>query len=146
MASLILANVRLLLIVCFAVGKCAVVPSKRGQRQTDSTDNVLFERLTPCWAAEKAADGWTDAFIPSCTNTGQFELQQCQMFTRSCWCVDSITGEEIEGTSRQFHEGLIDCNNRRSRQKRNLRIAPPMTVPKDFYQLETAAPETIDRK
>lgn len=46
MASLILANVRLLLIVCFAVGKCAVVPSKRGQRQTDST-GMYDHRTSP---------------------------------------------------------------------------------------------------
>ena len=62
MASLILANVRMLLIVYFAVGKCAVVSSKRGQRQTDST-GMYDHRTSPRYRRVVCSTTVVDGFF-----------------------------------------------------------------------------------
>ncbi|KAI0222387.1 Papilin [Lamellibrachia satsuma] len=67
-------------------------------------------KLTPCIVAQRAAAGWADAFVPDCTDDGFFERRQCHLFVRTCWCVDSATGAEIDGTRRRFDEGVLDCD------------------------------------
>ena len=37
------------------------------------------------------------AYIPQCTETGEFVAKQCHGSTGYCWCVDE-EGEELEGT------------------------------------------------
>ncbi|KAI0237460.1 hypothetical protein LSAT2_012013 [Lamellibrachia satsuma] len=109
MASLTLANGRLLLIVSLAVGHCAVLREKRVAHKTEHNNGNGRPSLSPCLAAQQAAAGLADAFVPSCSSTGEFERKQCYMFPRSCWCVDPRTGVEIKRTRQQFYD-MVDCN------------------------------------
>jgi len=49
------------------------------------------------------------AFIPQCTDGGQFEYAQCHGSTGQCWCVNPNTGEEIEGTRKRDGFNPSEC-------------------------------------
>ena len=38
------------------------------------------------------------AFAPECEADGSFKQKQCYDSTGHCWCVDTLTGEEVKGT------------------------------------------------
>ncbi len=57
-----------------------------------STEQTKCER-----EADEAGPLIPGAFIPTCTDTGDYEAMQCHGSTGHCWCVN-VEGEELEGT------------------------------------------------
>ena len=47
-------------------------------------------------------------YIPSCTEEGEYEKEQCHGSTGHCWCVDE-TGKEIEGTRTTPTQDRVNC-------------------------------------
>ena len=45
----------------------------------------------------------------SCKSDGSFEEKQCHGSTGYCWCVNSETGAEIQGTRKAPGQGEINC-------------------------------------
>ena len=35
-------------------------------------------------------------FVPQCDKDGNYNARQCSGSTGSCWCVDKLTGQEVE--------------------------------------------------
>ena len=50
------------------------------------------------------------AFTPKCQSDGSFEQKQCHGSTGHCWCVNSQTGQELQGTRRGPGQGEVNCN------------------------------------
>ena len=50
------------------------------------------------------------AYVPRCTNTGDFQPMQCATHNAACWCVDR-NGDEIHGTRRRS-PNRPDCSLR----------------------------------
>ncbi|XP_072050388.1 uncharacterized protein [Amphiura filiformis] len=65
-------------------------------------------KLTKCQTERREAGGLLGAYIPSCTEAGEYEIKQCHGSTGYCWCVNAI-GEEREGTRRGPVEEEIIC-------------------------------------
>jgi len=60
--------------------------------------------MTECQAAAKKsqdamAKGMIGGFVPQCDSNGDFDAVQCSGSTGFCWCVDTKTGDKIEGSS-----------------------------------------------
>ncbi len=50
------------------------------------------------------------AYLPRCTASGEFEVEQCYSSVDICWCVDD-EGKEITNTRRNvLKEGRPKCN------------------------------------
>ena len=49
------------------------------------------------------------AFVPECKPDGSFQQKQCHGSTGHCWCVDTLTGEEDEGTRKGPTQGEVTC-------------------------------------
>jgi len=48
---------------------------------------------------------------PDCRPDDSFNPRQCNGFTKVCWCVNTQTGVEIEGTITGHGEGFsLDCS------------------------------------
>lgn len=56
---------------------------------------------------EMGTRGLIGAYIPRCTEYGEFERKQCHGSTGECWCVDS-QGRQIEDTRRKAQK--VDCS------------------------------------
>jgi len=50
---------------------------------------------------ERQRDGSVGAYVPQCTQDGQFAPVQCHTSIGQCWCVDTSTGRQIPGTIRR---------------------------------------------
>jgi len=46
------------------------------------------------------------AYVPQCDVTGNYANKQCHPSTGYCWCVDTQTGQQIEGTKKR---GELKC-------------------------------------
>jgi nidogen (entactin) len=54
--------------------------------------------------------GYVGHFVPVCDEDGHFHPKQTYGSIGYSWCVDRITGEEIEGTrSERFQDTTVDC-------------------------------------
>ena len=47
------------------------------------------------------------AYVPECTDDGEFSPKQCHMAIRKCWCVYT-SGREVPG-SRRSNSGRLFC-------------------------------------
>ena len=50
------------------------------------------------------------SYKPDCKEDGSFKAKQCNPSAASCWCVNTVTGEEIPGTAKQTFIANIDCS------------------------------------
>ena len=50
------------------------------------------------------------SYRPDCKEDGSFRAKQCNPSTASCWCVNTVTGEEIPGTAKQTFIANVDCS------------------------------------
>ena len=46
------------------------------------------------------------AYVPQCDEQGDYTNKQCHGSTGFCWCVNTKTGKEIEGTRKR---GKLEC-------------------------------------
>ena len=53
--------------------------------------------------------GLLGADAPECNDDGTYKAKQCHSSTGYCWCVDSKTGNEIDGTKKGPSEGAVSC-------------------------------------
>ena len=64
----------------------------------------------PCeLALSKSSPGNIGGFEPECESDGSFKQKQCHDSIGHCWCVDTLTGEELEGTRIGPDEGEVNC-------------------------------------
>jgi len=49
------------------------------------------------------------AYMPQCTSDGGYKKRQCRGSTGTCWCVNPVTGMEINGTRKTLREGPVTC-------------------------------------
>jgi uncharacterized lipoprotein YbaY len=60
-------------------------------------------------ARTNTGPGMVGGFAPNCKLDGSFEEKQCHSSTGNCWCVDTETGDEIQGTRRGPGEDPVVC-------------------------------------
>ena len=66
--------------------------------------------LGPCHLKlSKTKQGLLGADAPECNADGTFKAKKCHSSTGYCWCVDSMTGNEIQGTKKGPSEGEAKC-------------------------------------
>ena len=72
---------------------------------------IEFYSATKCQLAYAESGPLIDGeYIPTCTDTGEYEKMQCLYGNvGECWCVNE-NGEELAGT-RQKDLGIPDCEN-----------------------------------
>ena len=49
-------------------------------------------------------------YIPQCKADGTYNEKQCHASIGYCWCVDSISGVEIQGTRKGPGQGDVICS------------------------------------
>lgn len=64
----------------------------------------------PCESKKDNAKPVLGRYVPQCDEDGNFEPQQCWGSTGECWCVNTLTGEEIPNTKTGPGEEPVDCN------------------------------------
>ena len=53
--------------------------------------------------------GMFGGFVPKCQSDGSYEQKQCQGPTGHCWCVNTQTGQELQGTRKGMGQGDVNC-------------------------------------
>ena len=53
--------------------------------------------------------GLLGADAPECNSDGTYKQKQCHSSSGYCWCVDSKTGNVIDGTKKGPSEGDVLC-------------------------------------
>ena len=56
------------------------------------------------------ARGLLDDFIPECDANAYYQRRQCYGFLNQCWCVDKMTGQELEGSRKSEYNPTYDIN------------------------------------
>ncbi|CAI5654629.1 CD74 molecule, major histocompatibility complex, class II invariant chain b isoform X2 [Oreochromis niloticus] len=76
---------------------------------TDSSTGTPDDSSPPTTKCQLEASGvkpvQVPGFKPACEKNGLYKAQQC--FGSLCWCVNTATGEQIDGSER---EGQANCN------------------------------------
>ena len=77
------------------------------------TKFLLDLSLTNCQHEQQLLSGLQDASLPDCDANGLYLSKQCNGFLLECWCVNQITGTELQGSrAAQFNPTYsIDCDN-----------------------------------
>ena len=50
------------------------------------------------------------SYKPDCKEDGSFRAKQCNPSAASCWCVNTVTGEELPGTAKKTFIANVDCS------------------------------------
>lgn len=126
-------------------GKIYSESQASGDDQEQSGDNGDYEpdlasgggipprKLSHCEkiVANIRDSGQVGAFIPRCTETGEYEATQCSASTGECWCVN-YKGEEIPGTiaARPWKPTCDSTDRSRSysRNDQTIKIEPDQKV------------------
>ena len=102
----------------FSEGKEAIMAIEK-QLQEDVTDVVpeiedpvsaqVEEVKGKCFSEQKPRGGLLGAFRARCDENGNYEKMQCR--EGYCYCVDPLTGDQIEGTE-NLERGTVDCEKK----------------------------------
>jgi len=79
-----------------------------GYKKTDS-GRCKKDTASDCLQASRRQDD-ANGYTVKCTSDGYYEKLQCNRVTRTCWCVDHVTGHMVEGSMSQPGYGqFVDC-------------------------------------
>jgi len=82
-----------------------------------------------CKAHLDSVEPMPGAYSPSCNEAGNYEVKQCHTSARTCWCVDQITGEEIENTRLHIEEPICPVGTACQQLVANTESMPGAYVP-----------------
>lgn len=81
-------------------------------------------------------------FTPICDADGNYEVQQCDLVAGRCFCVERITGVEIDGTSKPAGLDTVDCESVQPPVKEETTSPPVTGATMSPPETQTATPAT----
>ncbi|XP_028392909.1 SPARC-related modular calcium-binding protein 1-like isoform X2 [Dendronephthya gigantea] len=108
-----------------------------GIRETQDTPQCFNQKARA--RKQQTKNPSTTVFIPQCNKDGTYKTVQCELVSKYCWCVHSVTGRNIPNTSVQ--NAQPDCS------KPTRRIRPATSSPqshsiKRLSQRRTSPPKS----
>lgn len=90
--------------------RCGIQSELTNYQAKHSGITVIISILERCQAANAKVAALVHAMRFECNDDGTYKGKQCYEDLNNCWCVDPVTGEEIDDTRMYSNEFNLDCD------------------------------------